>query len=129
MERPGSRACGSDRSVAVFGGVGMVYPIWVSEKQYPDYAVVCRQEPSEFSGCIGRIAAGTVAQKNYYNVRQSYRTCTNYRVLYQCRSIGSIINYEKCESSLTYSSVIAVANLCGFFRRNFPDVGDIGITP
>jgi len=44
------------------------------------------------------IAAGAVAETNYYNVRQSYRTCTNYRVLYRCRGFGCIINYEKCES-------------------------------
>ena len=52
----------------------------------------------ELPGCVGRFAAGTVAETNYYNVRRSYRTCSNYRVSYRCLGSGSIINYQKCES-------------------------------
>ena len=47
MERPMAGACGGDKSVAVFGGVGVIYPVWLSEKQHPDHAVVFRQDPSE----------------------------------------------------------------------------------
>jgi hypothetical protein len=49
----------------------------------------------------GAEGGAAMAETNYYNIRQSYRTCTNYRILYQRRSFGSIINYEKCESSLS----------------------------
>ena len=57
-----------------------------------------RMKFEDFYLPFGRIAKGAVAETNYYNVRQSYRTCTNYRVLYRCRGFGCIINYEKCES-------------------------------
>jgi hypothetical protein len=77
----------------------MVYPVWLSEKQPQDHAMVLGQDPSELSGYVGRIAKGAVAEMNYYNVRQSYRTYTNYRVLYRCRNVGCIIIYKKCESS------------------------------
>jgi len=99
LERPRAGACGGDKFLAVLGGLGVVYPVWLSEKQHPDHAVVRCQDPSEFSGCVGHIEKGAVAETNYCNVRQSYRTCTNYRVLYQSRSCGCIINYQKCESS------------------------------
>ena len=65
MERPMAGACGGDKSVAVFGGVGVIYPVWLSEKQHPDHAVVFRQDPSELSGCVGRIAKSAVAETNY----------------------------------------------------------------
>ena len=115
MERPRTGTCGGDRPVAVLGGVGMVYPVLLSEKQPQDHAMVFRQDPSELSRCVGRIAKGAVAETNYYNVRQSYRTCTNYRVLYRCRSYGCIIIYKKCESSLsmncTYKAYIDIIHL------------------
>src|SRR4030043_685284 len=98
VERPGAGACGSAQSVAVFGGLGVVYPVWLRENQPVHHAVVFLQNLSELPGCVGRVAAGAVAETNCYNVRQSYRTCTNYRVLYQSRIFGCIINYEKCES-------------------------------
>lgn len=41
----------------------------------------------------GRIATGAVAETNYCYVRQSFRTCTNYRVPYRFRSYGGIIKY------------------------------------
>jgi len=101
VERPRAGTCGGDKPVAVFGGVGVVYPVWLWENQTANYTMVFHQNFSEFPGCVGSIAKGAVAETNYYNVRQSYRTCTNYRVLHRCRSYGCIINYEKCESSLS----------------------------
>ena len=68
VERPMAGACGGDKSVAVFGGVGVIYPVWLSEKQHPDHAVVFRQDPSELSGCVGRIAKSAVAETNYIMV-------------------------------------------------------------
>ena len=41
-----------------------------------------RMKFEDFYLPFGRIAKGAVAETNYYNVRQSYRTCTNYRLLY-----------------------------------------------
>jgi len=79
------------------------------------------QDLSEFPGCVGRVATGAVAEANYYNVRQSYRTFTNYRVSYRCLGSSSIINYEKCESShpITTSNSISV-NPLSLFIIYFP---------
>ena len=99
VEEPRAATCGGDKPVALFGGVGVVYPVWLCQNQTANHTVVSLEELPELPGCVGRVVTGAVAEANYYNVRQSYRTCTNYRVSYRCLGSSSIINYEKCESS------------------------------
>ena len=92
--------------MVVFDGVGVVYPVWLCQNQTANHTMVSLEELSELPGCVGRLAAGAVAETNYYNVRQSYRTCTHYRVSYRCLGSSSIINYEKCESSLNEIKIL-----------------------
>jgi len=82
MEGPRPGACGGDKPVALFGGLGLVYPVWPWQDQTAGHTVVSLEELSELSGCVGRAAACALAETNYSDVRQSYRTCANYRVLY-----------------------------------------------
>lgn len=97
---------GGDRLVAVFCDMGLVYPTWLQEKFLADEALVSFEGASEFSGCSGLLEKGSLAKTNYIDVRKTYRTCQNFRVPYRSPGFGSIINYEKCESSLLINELL-----------------------
>jgi len=56
VEEPRARACGGDKPVVVFDGLGVVYPVRLCQNQTANHTVVSLQELSEFPGCAGRIA-------------------------------------------------------------------------
>ena len=96
----------SDRLVAVFCDMGLVYPAWLQEKFLADEALVSFEGASEFSGRSGLLEKSSLAKTNYIDVRKTYRTCQNFRVPYRSIGFSSIINCEKCESSLYLSVFI-----------------------
>jgi len=99
LEAQRTQTGGNGELVVVFCGVGMVYPVWLREKFLACQALVSLEGTSEFSGRFGLLEKGTLAKTNYIHVRKTYRTCQNFRVPYRSLGFGSIINYEKCESS------------------------------
>ena len=100
----GPGTSGGDRTVAVFGGVGVVSSTRVQEDLAADRSLVSGQGVSEFSRRVGRSATRSVASTNYYHVRKTYRNCQNYRILNRRASSSSVINIQKRESS-PYSEV------------------------